>query len=314
MLYHVSILAHNEASNLCPCLSSLLSQSLDTDDGIEIVVIANGCTDNTEDIVRAFHRQDSRVSLFSIKDAGKVNALKMYLSSQEHALSSQDHGGVVYFMDADVTLQRSRTLVQLRHHLISDSALYAVSASSIPESVYNKNIDFVSCLFRAQSKISNHLKPNVMRGAFYCIKTAIIKRLAFPANLISDDIYFEICLDGHFATDYDYPIVYRLHKGIKREIRRNLLHCLGVLQAYLYLKQNAFSRLDPDSAKQRYRAQYIDNADATRYLFKNLDLKSLCFMAIYALYYKHNIKKARRLLAMHGTNGIDYHNFWKTRD
>ncbi len=312
MNYCVNILAHNEEKTISECISSILNQSLDDEDHLEIIVVSNGCSDGTDDAVLSIANNDKRVSLFSIKEGGKVNALRTYLKSDYYA-DTNNNNKIVFFMDADVQLRESFILRQLAENILSDDALYAVSASCIPESVYNNNMDFVSCLFRVQAKLNAHFRPNILRGMLYCIRTDILQSISFPQNLLSDDVYLEISLDGHFKTDYDSPIVYSLHRGIQREIRRNFMHCLGVLQAYLYLKEKKVTKFDTASSKASYKAKYFSKHDIVKYIVKNMDIQSLIYLMIYNIYYKYNGAKARRLLNKYGADGMDYRSYWKTR-
>jgi len=312
MVYCVNILAHNEEKIIDGCLQSVLKQYLEPSDKLLVTVISNGSTDSTEDIVRDFSCKDSRVSLFSIKDNGKVNALRAFLASKYYALL-QENNEIVFFMDADVKLNDPYTIKHLSEKLLSDEILYAVSASCIPESRYNRKRDFVSCLFRVQAKLHQKYKPNILRGMLYCIRTNILSKLKFPKNLLADDIMLEICLDGHFTTDYESSVTYTLHKGIHREIRRNFMHCLGVLQAYRFLKENKICRIDRETTKVCYRARYFSKSDIFELITSRLDVNSLFFLLIYNIYYTINGVKARNILNKYGTEGMDYRRYWKTR-
>ena len=60
----VGIPAYNEEANIGRLLKALLNQELPRWLKLEeIVVVASGCTDRTEDIVRSFEEQDERVKL-----------------------------------------------------------------------------------------------------------------------------------------------------------------------------------------------------------------------------------------------------------
>lgn len=312
MRFFINILAHNEEQSICECIASVLAQSLMADEEITVTVIANGCTDGTEEAVTALSDMDRRVRLFAIREGGKVNALRMFIDS-EYYKNEQCCESIVFFMDADVTLNEQDMLQRMAGQIVADDNLYAVSACCIPESVYNSKLDFVSCLFRAQAKIHQELKPNILRGMLYCIRTTILNRITFPKNLLSDDICLEILLDGHFKTDYQSTITYTLHRGIKREIRRNFMHCLGVLQAYMYLREKKISRIDTQSSIPKYKARIPSKNEIIQTLCDEKDIKSFFFLFLHNIYYKFNGIRARRLLQKFGTDGMDYRGYWKTR-
>lgn len=59
----VATMAYNEEANIRQMMEALLSQRLQNVEIAEIIVVASGCTDHTEEIVRAFAEKDSRIKL-----------------------------------------------------------------------------------------------------------------------------------------------------------------------------------------------------------------------------------------------------------
>jgi len=62
----IGIAAHNEEANIGKLLQNLLTQPLE--DSVlleEIIVVASGCTDRTEEIVEEFAMKDKRVMLIT---------------------------------------------------------------------------------------------------------------------------------------------------------------------------------------------------------------------------------------------------------
>lgn len=82
----VGIMAYNEETNIGPLLEALLQQRLQLVDIAEIIVVASGCTDRTEAIVRDYCRKDGRVKLLvQRRREGKASAINLLLwnTSQE---------------------------------------------------------------------------------------------------------------------------------------------------------------------------------------------------------------------------------------
>lgn len=76
----MGIMAHNEEGNIGQLLDAIVSQRLKNVSLTEIVVVASGCTDNTETIVLNRARRDSRIRLMTQeKRAGKAVAINEYL-------------------------------------------------------------------------------------------------------------------------------------------------------------------------------------------------------------------------------------------
>ena len=94
----VIIPAHNEAASLPRLLSALVSDGLP--EQIEVIVVCNGCTDDTADRARSF----PGVQVFEIAEASKRAALAEGDRRAGHPARA--------YVDADVVLEQ-RSLVRL---------------------------------------------------------------------------------------------------------------------------------------------------------------------------------------------------------
>jgi len=73
-------MAHNEEANIGRLLEAVFSQRMKNVTVTEIVVVASGCTDNTEAIVCDWAKRDPRIRLLvQEKRAGKASAINEYL-------------------------------------------------------------------------------------------------------------------------------------------------------------------------------------------------------------------------------------------
>ena len=84
---------YNVASYLDETIGSLLNQSLKE---IEIIAVNDGSTDHSEEIIRKYMQQDSRISYFYQKNQGQSVARNLAL---QHAT-----GEFIYMMDSDDVL------------------------------------------------------------------------------------------------------------------------------------------------------------------------------------------------------------------
>jgi len=121
----VLIPAHNEANYLPACLTALLT-SEPVAGGVQVVVIANGCTDNTAEIAREFTAQAEekgwQLLVLDVAQGGKLNAW----NKGEAAAS----GEVLIYLDADVVVS-PQVVVQITDVLDVDRPRYASGRANV---------------------------------------------------------------------------------------------------------------------------------------------------------------------------------------
>lgn len=80
----VGIMAYNEGRNIRALLDALIAQRTRLCRLSEIVVVASGCTDETEAIVQASARRDPRIRLIKqTRREGKARAINLYLRTSK---------------------------------------------------------------------------------------------------------------------------------------------------------------------------------------------------------------------------------------
>jgi cellulose synthase/poly-beta-1,6-N-acetylglucosamine synthase-like glycosyltransferase len=77
----MGIMAHDEEANIGRLLEAVVAQRTVAAEVTEIIVVASGCTDRTEDIVRSWAARDARVRLISQRRReGKAAAVNLFLA------------------------------------------------------------------------------------------------------------------------------------------------------------------------------------------------------------------------------------------
>ena len=77
----IGIMAHNEGANIGQLLQAIVSQRTSAAALVEIIVIASGCTDDTEAIVKSWSTRDNRVRLVvQPQREGKASAVNCFLA------------------------------------------------------------------------------------------------------------------------------------------------------------------------------------------------------------------------------------------
>jgi len=89
----VGITAYNEEANIGRLLQAMLDQQLYEVEISEIIVVASGCTDRTEDIVREYAEKDSRIQLFvQERREGKTSAINVFLANAKEKICVLESG------------------------------------------------------------------------------------------------------------------------------------------------------------------------------------------------------------------------------
>jgi cellulose synthase/poly-beta-1,6-N-acetylglucosamine synthase-like glycosyltransferase len=180
----IGIPAYNEASNIGHLLRNLSDQKL-KDDFIlkEIIVVASGCTDETEDIVKTQRAIDHRIMLLVEKERrGKASAVNLLL---------KENHSTILVMEAADTLPKELSL----HHLVAPFRNISVGATGgrpLPVNPENTVIGWIPHVIwdlhhemaTLEQKQGSYFH---ISGEFCAIRAGIIRRI--PETIVNDDAY-----------------------------------------------------------------------------------------------------------------------------
>jgi biofilm PGA synthesis N-glycosyltransferase PgaC len=179
----VGITAHNEEANIGQLLEAICNQRLHQVEIGEILVVASGCTDRTEEIVREHAAQDSRIRLFvQEKREGKTSAINVFLANAGENICVLESGDTLPHEDAIENMVR----------MFADPAVGMTGAHKVPVNTPEHITGYLShlrlqmehqlCLeiprlgeLIAFRKVFDHIPPDVaMDEAF--VEALVIRR------------------------------------------------------------------------------------------------------------------------------------------
>jgi len=183
----VNILANNEERTIRSSIDSVINQTIKPD---QLVVVANGCTDNTSAIARKY------AEVIEIEEASKPVAW--------NAARRMCNTTYISFMDGDAALKFDTLEKQLKHLSGKLSAVGGITAS------YTDELDWLS-KFGAEEYIISKYLP----GVFYTCKlkdlNLHLKRRGFedmPEDIINEDHWITLVIGkGNYEIVHD-SVVY----------------------------------------------------------------------------------------------------------
>jgi poly-beta-1,6-N-acetyl-D-glucosamine synthase len=133
----VGITAHNEEANIAQIIEAMLNQRLHAVEISEIIVVASGCTDRTEDIVRAYMAREPRLQLHvQEKREGKTSAVNVFLQHARESICVLESGDTVPHEDA------IENMVRMFH----DPAVGMTGAHKVPVNTPDHIVGYLSHL------------------------------------------------------------------------------------------------------------------------------------------------------------------------
>jgi glycosyltransferase involved in cell wall biosynthesis len=206
MKLSIGILAHNEADYIAKLLNSLEQQSLFTNANqsqtIEVIIVPNGCTDNTvkiaQDTLKELELKINNISwkwkICEVSEAGKSNAWNLFV----HQFSATDTD-FFYLMDADIQLHHEDTLANMLNELVHNSEYWISLDQPIKNVELKQNKTWIEKLSVAVSKSSNQGQLYIC-GQLYCGRAEPLRNIWMPAGLpVEDGFLTDMIISENFT-------------------------------------------------------------------------------------------------------------------
>ncbi len=196
MLISIGILAWNEAAAIEATLTSLLEQSALRgpagdlpDTAWEIVVVPNGCTDDTAararaalgERVAATGRRDIRWAVHELPEAGKSNAWNRFV--HEFAASNSD---LIVMLDADIVFGEAETISNTVRALLADPSAVVAVDLPLKDVVRKPRKTLLERISVAASRGSTGGVVGIS-GQFFCARASALRDIWMPKGLSVED-------------------------------------------------------------------------------------------------------------------------------
>lgn len=264
-LVSIIVPSYNDSKYLPLCLNSLVNQSYSN---IEIIVVNDGSTDNTQEIIESYIAKDNRIKTVYQENSGLPAARNTGLDNS--------NGTYIAFVDSDDTLKQNAIELLLSE---ADDDTDLVVGSYTEHWIYNKNIVYERKVFDSEALDDAFLD--------YIDKTVIVCKNLYRKSVIEDNrLSFDEAM--RFAEDYYFNIHYLKAMSGKLVITDKLIY------NYFTYRSSQHRRFFPEIYKY-----YCRILDAAQDYFNNKDFKDeyQCYFAGFYIdtlmyYYAFNTDKS----------------------
>jgi glycosyltransferase involved in cell wall biosynthesis len=180
VLFSVIIPACNEASVIARCLSNLLEGARPGE--FEVLVVCNGCSDDTADIARGF--------------GDPVKVLESEVPSKVHALNLGDRiarGFPRLYLDADIVID----LASVRRIVEVLDAGPALAAAPRPENVFLPGTRWPVRVYYRFWKELPYVQEGMIAAGAYAMSEAGRQRFDQFPDVVADDGYVRMVFEPH---------------------------------------------------------------------------------------------------------------------
>lgn len=262
MLVTIGILARNEADSIGATVESLFRQSVFLSPGAlaipdvqwQVIVVANGCTDDTADRARdalklACEKLPSEAIgwlVESLERGGKSNAWNELI----HRISPSDTC-VFVMIDADIEFGHPDTIANSIARLEADPSALVVVDLALKDFTRKKKLNLLERISVMQSSAREGHPPGIA-GSFYCARSSTLRNIWLPIGLSVEDGFLATMVTSDFfrgspdpsrivraenATHY-FEGISDIRQVVMHEVRLvigTLLNCYLCWDALLFL-------------------------------------------------------------------------------
>ena len=217
----IGIIAYNEQVTISPLVASLLRQNSDKFRLINIIIISDGSTDNTANVIKGL--RNAKIKLMTHKDK-KGKSLRI------NEIFRKADTDITVILDADIQMENDLVISNLVMPFTSDAHLQLVSGTIVPQTPTT----FTQKVILAGHQIMHEAKKMVKNrnvyectGAIRAFRKKLYKELKFPAVTAEDIFPYLYCVSKsyRYRTVKDARVFYTLaatYRDYKTQMNRYL--------------------------------------------------------------------------------------------
>ena len=251
-LISIIIPCFNSEKTLEKCLQSVVSQDYNE---LEIIIINDGSTDRTLEIIKKFQKKDQRIVVIDQENSG--------VSESRNVGIKRSSGTYICFVDSDDWVEENYCSV-LHHILASNEADIAVAdviyETEKGDPTFRQDFDNNIQFFNAQEALELLLEDKTIKS-YPCAKLfrkEIFSNIIFPKNLEAFEDYFVM-----FRVFNNTKKVVKINQPLYHYIQfeNSLSHNLTPKRAYHFFSaiMEAYHFLDTRNIKKQHRKPIIRN-------------------------------------------------------
>jgi glycosyltransferase involved in cell wall biosynthesis len=307
----VAIMAHNEERCIGDAIESVFAQQAPAGFDVQVIVVANACTDGTAAVVRRHaRRHPRRVVLLSAATKGKTVAIQHAVRFLERSPLPRALPYVV-FLDADCEFAHPQVLANIVRRFEAQPELGAVAAQVRPDVLRNARTDLVAEMYRAVYRLAGELDVNTISGMCYGIRFEELRRIDFPAMQLAEDMFVAARLDGWFATDPGATVLFRTPKDLGAELARRARQEVSTRRYLEYYRRLASTgvrvKLREGALGDEYRWHGSSNAGLVRTFLAQPGLWSKALVAAsFVVLAAARVRAGQTLRALRQNVDLDY--------
>lgn len=181
----IGIPAYNEEKNIGNLLNSLIIQNEDNYILESIIIVCDGCSDQTSSIVQNYYSKDGRVKL--VNDGRRLGK-----SSRINQLFSKSISDILILIDGDVLIKDQKVISEIVREFRNKKVglVGGCDIPSSPKSFQEKIVvSGIGLWFEVRKSVNKDDSIHNIHGSIYALSKKVYKKFHIPQQVINDDMY-----------------------------------------------------------------------------------------------------------------------------